>query len=353
MSAAPDSEHAEAIRNIVREAFAGGDQPEPAVARVTEDGAWVGVELGGDMLPRSGLKTAYEAIARGLPDVGVEVRQAGRIFRGGDGWGEGRYVVAVAGGKGGVGKSTTAVNLALTLAAMGERVGLLDCDINAPDVPHMLGMQVTRATAQATLRPMNERVVSPARRRRPHERYGVEMMSVGMEIPERLPPRVTSRLQVSTLLRNLVFEVNWSARILILDAPPGTGEELQTIAGELPLSGALLVTTPQDLAQMDAERTLTLLAEHHVPVAGMVKNMASLTCPHCSRDIDMYASSARLKDAGVPIIGAIPFDVVLSSAADRGVPLVLSDPRGPIAYEFARIGAYVRRWISERANVTA
>ncbi|MBI5288759.1 MAG: P-loop NTPase, partial [Chloroflexi bacterium] len=268
-----------------------------------------------------------------------------------------RYVLAVAGGKGGVGKSTTAVNLALTLAAMGERVGLLDCDINAPDVPHMLGMQVKRGPAQATLRPqaslrpMSEALVAPARRRRPHERYGVEMMSVGMEIPERLPPRVTSRLQVSTLLRNLVFEVNWSARILILDAPPGTGEELQTIAGELPLSGALLVTTPQDLAQMDAERTLTLLAEHNVPVAGMVKNMASLTCPHCSQDIDMYASSARLGDAGVPIIGAIPFDVVLSSAADRGVPLVLSDPRGPIAYEFARIGAYVRRWIAERASV--
>jgi ATP-binding protein involved in chromosome partitioning len=237
-----------------------------------------------------------------------------------------------------VGKSTVAVNLALTLAAMGERVGLLDCDINAPDVPHMLGM---RGVEPVTRRMRPE--LARSRRPAPRERYGVEVMSAGLEVPEGLPPRVSSRLLVSSLLRGLVFDVAWSARVLILDSPPGTGEEIQIMASELPISAVVFVTTPQDLAQMDAERSLTLLREYAVPVLGMVKNMASMTCPHCGEPIDMYASSPRLAEAGLDALGSIPFDVVLSASSDQGVPLVLSDPRGPIAYEFARIGAQVRR----------
>ncbi len=114
---------------------------------------------------------------------------------------------------------------------------------------------------------------------------------------------------------------------------------------DLPLSGAVFVTTPQDLAQMDAERTLTLLNERGVPVIGMVQNMAALTCPHCGEPIDLFASSARLADAGVAILGRVPFDVQLSVSADQGVPLVLGNPRGPVAVEFARIGVAVRKWI--------
>ena len=117
---------------------------------------------------------------------------------------------------------------------------------------------------------------------------------------------------------------------------------------ELPLSGAVFVTTPQDLAQMDAERTLSHLREHGVPVIGMVQNMASLNCPHCSQAIDLYSLSKRLEDAGVPVLGRIPFDTRLSMTADSGLPLVLGDPRGPIAFEFARIGSAVRRWLAER-----
>ena len=117
---------------------------------------------------------------------------------------------------------------------------------------------------------------------------------------------------------------------------------------ELPLSGAVFVTTPQDLAQMDAERTLSHLREHGVPVIGMVQNMASLTCPHCTKPIDLYSQSTRLEDAGVRVLGRIPFDTRLSVTADTGLPLVLGDPQGPIAYEFARIGGAVRRWLAER-----
>ena len=171
---------------------------------------------------------------------------------------------------------------------------------------------------------------------------------MGFLVPERVSPVISSRMLVSTLLRSLIFDVAWAADVLLIDAPPGTGEELQVMAGELPLSAAVFVTTPQDLAQMDAERTLALLTGHGVPVIGMVENMASLTCPHCQEEIDMFAQSTRLADAGVRVLGRIPFDVQLSVAADRGRPLVLADPRGPIAYEFARIGSVVRRWLAER-----
>jgi ATP-binding protein involved in chromosome partitioning len=146
----------------------------------------------------------------------------------------------------------------------------------------------------------------------------------------------------------LIFDVAWTADVIVLDAPPGTGEEIQVMVAELPLSGAVFVTTPQDLAQMDAERTLSHLKQHAVPVIGMVQNMASLTCPHCTQAIDLYAQSQRLAEAGVRILGRIPFDTRLSVTADRGLPLVLGDPQGPIAFEFARIGGAVRRWLVER-----
>jgi ATP-binding protein involved in chromosome partitioning len=188
----------------------------------------------------------------------------------------------------------------------------------------------------------------PTQRRRPYERWGLEVMSVGFVVSERAPLAATGRWLVSGVLRNLIFDVAWQADIIVIDAPPGTGEEIQVMVRELPLSGALFVTTPQDLAQMDAERTLSHLREHGVPVIGMVQNMASLTCPHCSETIDLYSLSRRLEDAGVPVLGRIPFDTRLAMTADNGLPLVLGDPRGPIAFEFARIGGAVRRWLAER-----
>jgi ATP-binding protein involved in chromosome partitioning len=333
------------IRDAVKDASNGA----LTVLEIAREGPWLGVVLGGETPSRDLLRRVRSAIVAVASPSDVEVRHGTAVHRGGAGFGDGRHVIAVLGGKGGVGKSTTAVNLALTLSAMGLKAGLLDCDINAPDIPHMLGAHLTVPPRTArSVGATNVEITPPSKRRRPHQRYSVEIMSVGLEVPERFAPRLTSRLLVSTLLRNLVFEVAWSADVLILDAPPGTGEELQVIARELPLSGALFVTTPQDLAQMDAERTLALLQEHVVPVIGAVKNMASMTCPHCDRDIDLYAQSDRLASAGVPVIGAVPFNIDLSVAADRGLPLVLSDPRGPIALEFARIGAHVRRWLAER-----
>ncbi len=318
------------------------------VGTVVVDGEWLVVVLRKEGLSREGLRRIHAHLRREFANAIVELRCGDTVYRGGAGFGEGNHVIAVFGGKGGVGKSTIAVNLALTLKAMGLAVGVLDADLNAPDVPHLLGLHPKRPPPGFGWKLSSPKIDAPSERVRPHERIGVELMSVGFVVPEGYAPMMTSRMLVSALLRYLLFDVAYTARVLIIDAPPGTGEELQVMARELPLSGAVFVTTPQDLAQMDAERTLAFLTEHDVPVIGLVQNMAFMTCPHCDEEIDMYAQSRRLQDAGLPVLGRIPFDVQLSKAADGGRPLVLGDPRGPIAYEFARIGAQVRRWLDSR-----
>ncbi|MGE0543291.1 MAG: P-loop NTPase [Dehalococcoidia bacterium] len=356
------------VRNALTTAAGTGDDrllDAADIGDIIVEGDSVVVVLRREAMPRELLARIHRHLTGALPNTTIELRPAGQVYRGGAGFGEGRHVIAVVGGKGGVGKSTIAVNLALTLTAMGLHTGLLDGDLSAPDIPHMLGVHLADPQAppgvprgmtavRAPRRQAHHGVswqlfrpkpMLPSQRIRPESAYGVEMMSVGFVVPERLPPAITGRVYVAALLRYLIFDVAWTANVLLIDAPPGTGEEIQIMARELPLSGAIFVTTPQDLAQMDAERTLTYLHDHGVPVIGLVQNMAALTCPHCDREIDMFATSTRLTDAGIPILGRIPFDTRLSVTADRGRPLVLGDPRGPIAFEFAKIGAIVRRWI--------
>jgi ATP-binding protein involved in chromosome partitioning len=315
-----------------------------------QDG-WLAIVLGVDHVPRERLARLHALLHEAYPGVEVEIRSGGRVFRGGYGLGTRRHVIAVLGGKGGVGKSTVAVNLSLTLAAMGFRVGVLDGDLNGPDIPHLLGVHPKEERSRQDWR--LSAIRQPKLRRKPYERWGLEVMSVGFLVNERAPLAATGRWLVSGLLRNLIFDVRWQADVIVIDAPPGTGEEIQVMVRELPLSGAVFVTTPQDLAQMDAERTLSHLRQHGVPVIGTVQNMASLTCPHCSHGIDLYSQSQRLEEAGVPVLGRIPFDTRLSVTADKGLPLVLGDPRGPVAYEFARIGGAVRRWLAERDQETS
>ena len=323
------------------------------LASVSAEDNWFAVVLDGTAIDDGILVALHRRLTGAFPGADVELRRGDRIYRGGAGFGPGRHVVAVLGGKGGVGKSTIATSLALTLSAMGSTVGLLDGDLSAPDIPHLLGIHPRERARGGGWKLWRTEPPPPSRWRRPAGRFGLEVMSTGFVLAEEEAPLVTSRVMVSALLRHLIFEVAWTADLLIIDAPPGTGEELQVMAQELPLSGAILVTTPQDLAQMDAGRTLTLLATHGVPVIGLVQNMASLGCPHCAREIDLFARSARLTDAGIPVLGRIPFDVRLSEAVDRGEPLVLGDPRGPIAREFARIGHAVRRWLADRERAVA
>ncbi len=320
--------------------------PNHQITSITLEPGWVSIVLTEQTVSRATLARVHGHVKSAFPDAEVEIRSSGRIFRGGYGFGLNRHVIAVLGGKGGVGKSTVAVSLSLTLSAMGFRVGVLDGDLNGPDIPHLLGVHPRKDRARGRWK--MSAIRPPQWRRKPYERWGLEVMSVGFVVPERAPLAATGRWLVAGLLRNLIFDVDWRADIVVIDAPPGTGEEIQVMVRELPLSGAVFVTTPQDLAQMDAERTLSHLQQNEVPVLGMVQNMASLNCPHCANGIDLYGASTRLEDAGVRVLGRIPFDTRLSVTADRGLPLVLGDPRGPVAFEFARIGGAVRRWLAER-----
>jgi ATP-binding protein involved in chromosome partitioning len=352
--------------------------PDDVAGVVTEDG-WLCILLRKEgMNSTELLAPVYARLAEAFPGIEVEVRVDRRIYRGGQGFGDGRHVVVVLGGKGGVGKSTVSVNLALTLWALGIPVGLLDGDLNAPDIPHMLGVHPKEQPPEP---PRPRRLASggqsrqyrvgvdivgpggswslpsapvpPSKRKPLYGRHNLEIMSVGFVAPERRPMALTGRGLVSSMLRNLIFDMAWTADVLLIDAPPGTGDEIQVMARELPLSGAIFVTTPQDLAQMDAERTFTLLREQGIMVIGMVQNMSSLTCPHCDKEIDLFGQSSRLADAGVQVLGRIPFDTRLSVNADQGLPLVLGDPTGPISYAFARIGSRVRAWLRERGGLRA
>lgn len=147
---------------------------------------------------------------------------------------------------------------------------------------------------------------------------------------------------VSALIRHLLFDIAWTADLLLIDTPRGIETAIQVLARDVPLSGAILVTTPQDLAQMDTERTLRLLRENQVPVIGVVQNMASLVCPHCQQKLDLFGASTRLTDQGVRVLQEIPFDPRLAVDSDHGDSLVLADPTGPIAAGFARLAFAVR-----------
>jgi ATP-binding protein involved in chromosome partitioning len=317
------------------------------IAKIVIDDSWIGVVLRVKQISPEVLWALHRRLSTTFPGVTFELRAGGRVFRGGHGFGPGKHMVAVLGGKGGVGKSTTALNLALTFGAMGRNVGLVDGDFNAPDIPHMLDVhpEADPEGNRANWQLWSANAIAPSRRMRPFVRYGLEVMSTGFVIPEQRPPSPRSGAELSALLRLLTFDVAWSADLLLLDCPPGTGEELWSAIRELPLSGALFVTTPQDLAQMDAERTVTLLREHGVPIIGAIENMAFLQCPHCAEAIDLFPKSSRLARAGLDRIGRLPFDLTLSASADTGEPMVLAKSPGHVAREFAAIAVKVERWL--------
>jgi ATP-binding protein involved in chromosome partitioning len=232
-----------------------------------------------------------------------------------------RNVVAVASGKGGVGKSTTAVNLALALALEGAKVGLLDADIYGPSQPRMMGLQGERPVSR------------DGKRIEPLEAYGVKVSSIGFLIDEE-QPMVWRGPMVTQALTQLLGDTNWGELdYLVVDMPPGTGDIQLTLAQRVPVSGAVVVTTPQDIALLDARKGLRMFQKVSIPVLGVVENMSTHVCSKCGHEEPIFGTGGGVRMAeqyGVALLGALPLDIRIREETDAGRPTVVADPDGPV-----------------------
>ncbi|MDE2923470.1 MAG: Mrp/NBP35 family ATP-binding protein [Acidobacteriota bacterium] len=249
------------------------------------------------------------------------------------------HVVAVASGKGGVGKSTVATNLSAAMAALGLRVGLLDADIYGPSIPLMFGINRRPEIVKGKIQPF--------------ERHGVRVMSLGFLLDPDTPV-IWRGPMVMKALGQLLGDVDWGRLdYLLLDLPPGTGDAALTLSQKLPLSGAVIVSTPQDVALIDARKGLAMFRKVEVPVLGMVENMSTFVCPHCGEATDVFKRggverTAELLDCEV--LGTIPLDGALVRGSDDGLPIVVSDTDGPHAAIFRGIVAAIERRLLEVAS---
>lgn len=241
-----------------------------------------------------------------------------------------KHVVAVASGKGGVGKSTVAANLAVALAQLGYRVGLLDVDIYGPSLPTMFGI---------TEKP---RVVG--NRIYPFVKHGVTVMSLGF-ILETDTPVIWRGPMVMRAIEQMLGDVEWGdLDYMVLDLPPGTGDAQLTVTQRIPLAGAVIVTTPQDVALIDARKGLAMFRKVNVPVIGIVENMSTFVCPHCGETTDIFKKDGGKKTADLletAFLGAIPLDPKIVLGGDAGVPITVAEPRGPHADAFRQVAAEV------------
>ena len=243
-----------------------------------------------------------------------------------------RAIVAIASGKGGVGKSTVAANLALGLRANGLRVGVLDADIYGPSMPRMLGLSGQRPESR------DGKILTPL------ENFGLRCMSMGFLVPEDTAmiwrgPMVTSALQ--QMLRG----VNWGELdIMIVDMPPGTGDAQLTMAQQVPLAGAVIVSTPQDIALLDARKGLNMFTKVDVPVLGIVENMSYFLCPHCGGRSEIFSHGGACQEAerlGTEFLGEVPLDIAIRETSDGGTPITVAEPDNPHALVFRRIAARI------------
>ena len=245
-----------------------------------------------------------------------------------------KNIIAVASGKGGVGKSTTAVNLALALAAEGATVGLLDADIYGPSQPQMLGI---------TGRPESPDGKSLA----PMTAYGIQAMSIGFLIDVETP-MVWRGPMVTSALEQLLTETRWDeVDYLVIDMPPGTGDIQLTLAQKIPVAGAVIVTTPQEIATLDARKALKMFEKVNVPVLGLVENMAVHVCPNCGHAEHVFGSGGGERMAaqyGVPLLGSLPLEIAIREQSDAGVPIVAAQPESPAARAYR---AAARRLLEE------
>ena len=241
-------------------------------------------------------------------------------------------VIAVASGKGGVGKSTTALNLALGLRDLGMRVGLLDADIYGPSVPRLTGIR-------------EKPQLNDERKMIPIARFGLAIMSIGFLVEEDTA-MIWRGPMVMSAITQMLRDVAWGTLdILVVDMPPGTGDAQLTLAQNVPLKGAIIISTPQDLSLIDARRGLAMFKKVNVPVLGIVENMSYFQCPHCGTRSDIFGHGGARHEAerlAVPFLGEVPLHMSIRVTSDSGTPVVESEPDGPHAAIYRAIGAKVR-----------
>lgn len=245
-----------------------------------------------------------------------------------------RHVIAVASGKGGVGKSTVAVNLALAIAGEGQRVGLLDADIYGPSIPTMLGLRGARPEA------VDKRI-------QPLTRHGLAIMSLGFLVEGEDTPLVWRGPMVHSAITQFLREVSWGELdYLVVDLPPGTGDAHLTLTQAVQLDGAVIVTTPQEIALIDAKKGLKMFDKVGAPIIGIVENMGTFVCPDCGSEHAVFGEGggrATAERFGVPFLGTIPLHVDVTPTGDEGEPIVLSKPESLIAERFGEIARRVIR----------
>ena len=239
-------------------------------------------------------------------------------------------IIAVSSAKGGVGKSTVAVNLAIALHAMGAKVALMDADVYGPSAPLMLGL--------------DERPRSAGNKILPIARYGIDVMSMGFFLDDSSPV-IWRGPMVMGLIRQFLRDVDWGAQdYLVVDMPPGTGDAALTLAQEVPISGAVIVTTPQEVALADVERGIAMFRQVQVPVLGVVENMSYYVCPDCGEREELFGSGggdAVAKQCGVKLLAKLPLVAEVRASGDAGAPIALTAPNHPVSKEFAALARSV------------
>ncbi len=239
-----------------------------------------------------------------------------------------KNVIAVASGKGGVGKSTTAVNLALAIAREGGSVGMLDTDMYGPSLPRMLGVQGQRPES------LDGKSFEPLMA------HGLQMISIGCLVNEE-DPMIWRGPMVTQAVNQLAFQTNWrDLDYLVVDLPPGTGDTQLTLTQSVPVSGAIVITTPQDIALLDARKGLKMFEKVNVSILGIIENMSSFVCPECGHEEAIFGAGGGDQLAGesdVPLLGKLPLDIRIRKEADSGAPTVVSDPDGEIAARYGEI----------------
>ena len=251
-----------------------------------------------------------------------------------------KAIVAVASGKGGVGKSTTATNLSLALSRLGLTVGMLDADIYGPSQPRMMGISGRPTSPDGkTLRPM--------------ENYGVKTMSMGFLVAEDTP-MIWRGPMVQSALQQMLRDVEWGELdVLIVDMPPGTGDAQLTMAQQVPLAGAVIVSTPQDIALLDARKGLNMFRKVDVPVFGIVENMSTFVCPSCGEESHIFGHGGARREAeklGMDFLGEVPLDIAIRETSDEGRPLVVSQPDSAQAQAYLRIAETLRDKLAARTG---